>query len=474
MAAKLEVAFQKATRADWLRLVGEALAGKPFETLVSRTYDDLVVAPLSPSEPHRLIAPIATNREGAWDIRQLHAGADPSTVNSAILEDIAGGASSIAIQLSVPGQFGLPARHETITQALAGVPLDRIGIALSAGDQYLGAAQSLLALWEAASLPNARRYGAIHADPLGHLVRTGSLEVDIWHTLEVLGQFVSANIGSWPIVRLLLADGRPYHNAGASEAEELAAMLASLVEYLRVLDYDDVPARRTLTRMSCALSAGSDLFTTIAKLRAARLLVARVADACGAIESARHVFLEVTTSECMLTKRDPFTNILRNTAASLAAILGGADVLTVLPFTWALGQPDALARRIARNTQIILAEESGLGRVVDPIAGSQSIETLTSDIAARAWSLFQEIEASGGMARAIVNGSIQEQVAKTAARRERDLTQGENSIVGVSVFADTTPTLIQASAHPEPAPIIHAGGHARSMPVRRHSLPIDN
>jgi methylmalonyl-CoA mutase len=409
----------------------------------------------------------------AWDIRQLHASADPQATNAAILEDLMGGAHSVTLQLAAPGQFGLPTRLDAITTALAGVHLDMVTIAVDAGDQYLGALQCLLTLWDAHNIPEARRHAALDADPLGTLARTGALEDDVWHTLDVLGQVVGQHFDSWPNVTLLMADGRPYHNAGASEAMELAAMLATLAEYLRLMQGEGVRPDQMLRTTTLALAADSDLLMTIAKLRAARTLLWRVAEACGHGSVARAVRLSVTTSERMLSRQDPHVNILRATIGAAGAILGGADTVTVLPFTWALGAPDGQACRLARTTQLVLMEEAGLGRVLDPAGGSGAIESLTDALARRAWTLFQEIEAAGGMVAVLKSGWLATRVEETAVQRETAIRAGRQHVTGITSFADHTVAQLNVPPHPAPAPIEQAAIRIAPFALRRVPAPFE-
>ncbi len=182
------------------------------------------------------------------------------------------------------------------------------------------------------------------------------------------------------------------------------------------------------------LAADQDQFLTIAKFRAMRKLWARVEQACGLEASRACVVAE--TAWRMMTKRDPQGNIVRGTIAALAAAVGGADAITVLPFSAALGIPDAFARRIARNTQTILIEEANLHRVADPAAGSGAIEYLTEQLCEKAWTLFQEIERAGGSAKALEAGLIQKAVAKVRAEREANVASRKETLIGTSDFPD--------------------------------------
>ena len=449
-------------RSDWLRQVEQSLAGRSYEdALTTLTYDDVRVEPIY----ERAAGAIPLGRAASgWMARQVHAGSDADAVHSAILEDLAQGAGSVELRLAAPGLSGLPPRFDSIAQALAGVPLDRVQVSVSAGDQYFGATQCLMSLWEQTGLSEAQRLGAINADPLGTLARTGALEAGLWPSLEILGQFVASNIGSWPNVRLVLADGRPYHEAGASEGQELAAMLATVVEYLRVLSHEGVGSTDLFPRLSVALAADCNLFASLAKLRAARLLLARVAEACGAPEAASEVTLEAATSERMLTRKAPYNNVLRATIASIGSVLGGADTVTILPFTWAIGATPRAARRIARNTHNLLREESHLGRVLDPAAGSGAVESLTRALAERAWSLFQDIEEEGGMAEALKSGMVAEGIARVAERRAKDVAEGKLQIVGVTAFADAAEKPLSLQSHPASAPIERAETRIAALP----------
>lgn len=219
--------------------------------------------------------------------------------------------------------------------------------------------------------------------------------------------------------------------AGGSAAEELGASLATGVAYLRALTEAGLGVDEACAQLEFRYAATADQFLTIAKLRAARRLWARVAEVCGAAGAQRQ---HAVTSSVMMTRRDPWVNMLRTTLACLGAGVGGADSVTVLPFDHALGLPDAFARRIARNTSTILLEESHLARVIDPAGGSWYVERLTAELADAAWAFFQEIERSGGQAAALRSGMIGERLASTWAARSRDLARRKEPVTGVSEF----------------------------------------
>ncbi len=231
-----------------------------------------------------------------------------------------------------------------------------------------------------------------------------------------------------------MADGRVVHDAGGSEAQELAFVLAVAVAYLRALEASGMPLDAARDMIYARMSADADQFLTMAKFRALRKLWARIEQACGLEPSP--LFVAADSAWRMLSRRDTDVNMLRATMATFAAGLGGANSITVLPHTLALGLPDAFARRVARNTQLILLEESNLAKVTDPAAGSGGIELLTTQLCTRAWELFREIEKAGGIWAALESNWLQRQVSDVRKAREKNVARRKDVITGVSEFAN--------------------------------------
>ena len=320
--------FEPPAREAWLALVAKVLKGADFEKrLVSRTADGLAIQPLY-TRPDAVEGAGAVVRTayfpGGWDIRQRHAEADAKVANAAILEDLTGGATSLLLQITAPGQAGMGYGAEALAAALKGVFLDACGLALDAGENTMDAAGSLIEIWRAANVNENQRRGAFNYDPLGVLARTGTLYYPAERSCEIAAKFAN-DCRTMTHVTALLADGRPYHEAGASEAQELAAMLATLVAYLRACEAAGLRPRAAFAKIGLGLAADADLFLTMAKLRAARKLVARVAEACGASHAVDKLHLAATTSERMMARRDPWVNVLRTTVACAGAAFGGAD-----------------------------------------------------------------------------------------------------------------------------------------------------
>ena len=280
------------------------------------------------------------------------------------------------------------------------------------------------------------------------------------------------------------ADGRLIHNAGGSEAQELAYVLAAALAYLRALESGGRELDAARAMIYFRLAADADQFLTVAKFRALRKLWARVENACGLTREP--AFLAAETAWRMMTRRDPYVNLLRATLAVFSAALGGADAVTVLPFTMALGLPDRFARRLARNTQIILIEEANLAKVGDPAAGAGGIEDLTDQLCVAAWGLFQDVEKAGGAMAAIEGSLVQTAVAAVSAKREHAVARRIEALTGTSDFPhitevpvsvlDVPPAMLApaAAALSKIAPLPHPAGRtvrALARPLRPSSRP---
>ncbi|GAA1897249.1 methylmalonyl-CoA mutase family protein [Streptantibioticus ferralitis] len=386
------------------------------------------------------------NTAGGWDVRQQHTVADAGSV----LADLENGVTSLWLAVGESAAIPVP----SLDRALDGVYLDLAPVVLDAGVEVEPAARRLLRLYEERGVAADAARGNLGADPLGHEARTGR-SYDFAPVAE-LAQLCAAR---YPGLRALTVDVLPYHEAGGSAAQELGCSLATGVAYLRGLTGAGLSVEQACAQLEFRYAATADQFLTVAKLRAARRLWARVAEACGAPQAGAQL-QHAVTSPVMMTRRDPWVNMLRTTVATLAAGVGGADAVTVLPFDHALGLPDAFARRIARNTSTILIEESHLSRVIDPAGGSWYVEKLTDEIAHAAWEFFQEIERTGGQAAALRSGMVRDRLADTWSVRSAKLAKRREPVTGVSEF----PHLAEKPVVRTPAPEPPSGGLPR---VRR-------
>jgi methylmalonyl-CoA mutase len=453
--------FPAASRAQWQGVLiksGKEASGAVAEEALSTPLEDgLVIQPLytaddtAPDPGFPGFAPFVRggraegNIVGGWDVRQQYAAPD----STAVLADMENGATSLWL---VVGADSIPV--SSLRQTLDGVHLNLAPVILDAGHDVAPAAAELLRLYEEQGIPRATARGNLGADPLGHEARTG-------RALDLAPVIPLARLCAeeYPGLRALTVDALPYHEAGGSAAQELGSALATAVAYLRELTEAGLSIEQACTQIEFRYAATADQFLTIAKLRAARRLWARVTEVCGAPRAGAQL-QHAVTSPVMMTRRDPWVNMLRTTIATLAAGAGGADSVTVLPFDHALGLPDVFARRIARNTSTILIEESHLSRVIDPAGGSWYIERLTDQLAHAGWAFFRAVQRAGGQAAALRSGMIRERLAETWSARSARLAERLEPVTGVSEF----PHLAEKPVVREPAPEPPSGGLPR---VRR-------
>jgi methylmalonyl-CoA mutase len=470
--------FPPATREDWLKLVEGVLKGAPFEKkLVSKTYGGLKIQPLY--QRHTDAQPLAGRAAAApWQVMARVDHPDPAEANKLALEDLENGATGLTIvckgSIGAYG-FGLEPSPAAIERALEDVYLDGIAIEFNltreAKDLPLLVAALAERLGSSANSVDLRS----SFDPLG-LMAAGASAPAPWSSIApVFGSMVGELLGKGFRGPFAVADGRVIHNAGGSEAQELAFVLANALAYLRALESSGIALDTARSLIFFRLSADADQFMTMVKFRAVRKLWARVEEACGL--APKPAFVSAETAWRMMTKRDVYVNMLRTTVAAFAAGLGGANAVSVLPYTNALGLPDSFARRNARNTQLILLEESNLAKVGDPAAGSGGIEVLTDELCRAAWSLFQEIEAAGGAAGAIEKGLIQAKVAATRAEREKAAATRRDPITGTSEFphiAEAPVSVLVTTPLPNPPP---QGGREHSesaaLPTIRLAEPYE-
>lgn len=439
--------FPPASEADWRALVAEALKGAPLSALTSRSYDGIDIAPLYARA--RGPAVIPGGAAGAsWVVAQRIDLPDAGAANAQMLDDLNNGANGLVLVFAgAVSDYGyaLPHDEASIARALDGVHLDwGIDIALDFGPPSREAARIVVERVKAAGLAPGDVKLRFGFDPLGALAVHGALPKPWSDIAPVVAGMIGDLAGQGFKGPFAVADARPVHAAGGSEAQELAFALANAVAYLRALEAAGIALDAARRLIFFRLAADQDQFLTVAKFRSMRKLWARVEAASGL--APEPAYLTAETAWRMMTRRDPHGNIVRGTIAALAAAVGGADAITVLPFSAALGVPDAFARRIARNTQTILIEEANIHRVADPAAGSGAIEALTDALCETAWLMFQDIEREGGSVAALESGSIQKAIATVREAREANVARRKESIIGSSDFPDLAEATVAVSA----------------------------
>lgn len=464
---KFAEGFAMPTYEQWVGEVEKALKGAPFDKrMYTKTYEGVTLRPIytrqdwpptgDPSGfpaamPFTRGSRAAGNRVNDWDVRQAYAYPDPSKCNDVILNDLARGVTSLHIVFDAAARAGLDpdrdgadrlvgaggvaiASLDDLDRLLTGVLPELVTISLGAGAQFVAAASLLDALWRRRGVGADAAKGAFNADPLGALAGSGSLPVAPEVALAQMADLAAYTAKTWPLATAVAVDTSAYHDAGANESQDLAISMATAVAYLKAMTAAGLSVDDACRQILFSYPVTCDQFLAIAKLRAARKMWARIAEACGASEPARAMRLDAVTALRMFSKRDPWVNMLRTTVACFAAAVGGADSITVHPFDAAVGLANELGRRIARNTQIILAEESNLAKVIDPAGGSWYVESRTDELAKVAWAEFQAIEKAGGILAGIQDGSIAKKIADSWAQREQALAKRRDPVTGVSEF----------------------------------------
>jgi methylmalonyl-CoA mutase len=459
-----------AAAARWRALVAKVLAGKDFETLVHESADGIAIQPLY-DRPATAPPPILRGRAPAWQVLARIDHPDPQIANQLAAAELANGANGLHLVFrGAQGAYGFGiagADRAAIAALLDAIAIeDGVAIEIDLSPEARDAPANLAALALARRADPESFAFSCGFDPLGVMAARGGTPLD-WSVLApatavLVNEFATRGLKG----PFFVADGRAVHAAGGSEAQELAFALSAALAYLRALEGTGVALAAARRMISFRLAADAEIFLTVAKFRALRLLWARIEEACGL--SPAPVRIHAETAWRMMSARDPWTNILRATIAAAAAGIGGADAISILPFTQAIGLPDAFARRIARNTQLILIEEANLAKVVDPAAGAGGFGALTAELAATAWALMQMNERDGGLYGALCAGRLQADIASLAGRRERDIAVRKIPLTGVSEFPDAHERPVEVLEKiPAPAPPVPTAIRFAALSGRR-------
>lgn len=455
---KLAEFFDRPDSAKWRELADQVLNGAPFEKkLVTRTLEGIAQQPIydreevagrddadtTPGEFPFLRGTRASGYHGKdWEVCQGLPYPTPEAFNAALLEDLGRGQNSVLLHVDENGRHGCEPRDsagmcgtvildmEDLETALHGVDLEKVPLHIEAG----AAAPAVAAAVNRSSI--TPREGSLCFDPLALLALDGVLPMRLTDTWDLMAGQVKWMDTEMPGLRSVGVDVSWSVNAGGNAVQELALMLASAAETFRALEErgtpPDLAARKSLVRMSI----GSDFFMQLSKFRAARGLWAHLVKACGGGEEACKLKMFAATSMWDQTRLDPYVNLLRGTSQAFSAVIGGVDGLRVDPFDAPFGLPDRFSRRIARNIQLILRDETHVTEVVDPAGGSWTVEHLTRELSSRAWAEFQRIEKEGGLLAQLQDGSLQSTLEEQANQQRELLAQRRLIRVGTNQFAN--------------------------------------
>ena len=437
----LAAGFECGTKAQWRALTDKALRGADFaKTLVRYTEDSIQRGPLFTQVPvdtaiQKTNIPHLSGRP--WHITAEIDHPSIAHANKDLLAELEGGASAVALRIDPAGKDGIALRDRSdLQRLLSGVMCELVSLSLvpSADNFYLAA---LLTQY----FQNRADLTDIHLS-LG----VGTNICD--KKLAGLALWVKAHAPHWKAVSI---DAATIHEAGATPAQELAAMLSQAVCMIRRLQALDFAVDDILPLMDVHLASDQDGHMGIVKFRAARLLWAKMTESFGASDTT--CTMRVTSSRRMMSKMDPWSNMLRLGGATFGAVCGGAEYITTLAFTQPLGLATPFARRSARNQQLLLMEESHLGQVKDPASGSYTHETLTYELAQTTWGLFQDMESLGGWATA--QNWFKGQISAAHKTRMAKIDNGETLLIGVNQF--TKPDVRKAEILPRPTIKVKSG-----------------
>ena len=462
--------FPPHTYDEWRAAAEKLLKGAPFDKrLIKKTYEGIDILPMyfktdRDNAAHKAEFPGDTPfvRSTAalghvakpWLISQETPYPDPEEFNAAAKNDLSKGQNAVNMPLDRAGRKGLSpldaesadvgargvslAVLEDVEKALKDVDLNNVTLMVQPGASALPAFSLILGCMEKHGMKAGAVKAFFAADPISALACEGALPASLETLYDEMAALTKWAAQNAPGIKTIGASSSPWHNAGANAVQELAYTLSSAVASVdammkRGLAFDDIASKLVFT-----FSVGSDFFMEIAKLRSARLLWENIAEAYGAGKDAKKMVIHARTSEWNKTKTDPYVNMLRVTTETFSAIAGDADSIHVGPFDETIGLPSDFSRRIARNVQIILKDEAHFGKVVDPSGGAYYVESLTDQLTKKAWALFQETEAEGGIFTVLSAGAPQKKIADIAAKRALNLATRKDVFVGTNKYPNLT------------------------------------
>jgi len=460
--------FVPHTREQWRREVDNLLKSRSYEKIMQTdTYEGIKLKPIydrfdteSLTFPKNLpgFFPFlrGTTAEGyiekSWLIDQNTFSADPAEFNNLLLDALDNGQNSIFIKVDSLTENGIDPideykleigkagisvfRLEDLKIALSKIILNEIPINIVAGNAAPQMFAMLIALVKDAKMDLTHIQGSVGYDPIGILVRSGFLKQGLDAAFNEMKAICTWALNYVPGIRTIGIDGFSYYNAGANAVQELACVLSTGIEYIRKMQEKGLEINKIISQIKFGLGLGSNLFMEIAKIRAARILWAKITSEFGIEKGSGKMFIQAQSGMFNKTRYDAYVNILRSSTEVLSGILGGCDSIQAGAFDKILNHPGKLSQRIARNQQLILREECHLDKIIDPVGGSWYIETLTSEIAEKVWKLIQKIEKQGGIIAALKQEFIQKMIKKTSYDRINDFECRKTIVVGVNKYVN--------------------------------------
>jgi methylmalonyl-CoA mutase len=457
--------FSPPTEEEWKTAVEESLKGASFEKLVTQTYEGIDLQPIytqkgsaTPTHSKPGFAPYLRGTTAGgylsrpWEICQEIPGSLAQSFNEALKYDLQRGQTGINLLLDLAAQKGLDSDTaakeevgkngtaistlEDLSIALADIDIEKYPLHIIVGFSGLEVIMMLNAFFKQQGREISRVKGSVDTDPLGYMVTHGDLPILPGAAYDRMA-FVTQWAGQHaPLLKTIGVSGLPYHHAGADAVRELVYVLATAVEYIDQLLERGIVIDEIAGQMRFTFGIGPFYFMEIAKLRAARVLWAKIIETYGGGSQAQKMTIHARTSFYNQAKYDSYVNMLRTTTEAFSAVVGGVDSLHTNPFNEVFGSGDEFSRRAARNTQVILLEECRLDQLIDPAGGSYYVERLTYEVCQKAWEKFREIEAMGGMFKALQKGFPQDETNKVHEKRKQDIVDKKSIIVGTNYSVD--------------------------------------
>ncbi len=467
-------AFDPPSAEQWREETVAALKGIPFEKLHTRTYEGVTLQPIYrradaagiahqqtlPGRPPYVRGASASGYlEAPWLVAQEINVGSPYAFNKALRHDLDRGLNAVNLAVDAATRTGLDpdqasaeqigadgisiATAEDFATALDGVDLAKTPIFVQSGTSAFELGALLAAAVQRQGTASTQLNGCVGSDPLGELARTGQLPCLLSLAYDEMAELTAWAETHAPNLETIIVDGSTAHDGGGNAVQELAFALATGVDYLRAMQARGLDIDNAASHVRFVFALGGNFFMEVAKLRAARLLWSQIVEAFGGGDDAQRMVIHAQTARWNKTAIDPYVNMLRVTTEAFAGAVGGVGSMAVAPFDDVVRPADEFARRIARNTQLVLQSETNVGRVIDPAGGSWYVEQLTDQLARDAWSLFQDIEGQGGMLAALEAGSPQAQIAETAAKRTANLETRRDVLVGANMYPNLTETPLE-------------------------------
>jgi methylmalonyl-CoA mutase len=471
----LKSEFSSPTFEEWKAQVEKDLKGASYEKkLITKTYEGINLNPIYTSKDIKE-SPFIDSLPGSenfvrggtttgfggkpWDVNQEILVADVENFNIEIREALKNGQNCVNLLLDTATKLGLDADYapidkvgdkglsisaiNSVKRAFDNIDLSKVPIYLDAGYNSVPILSLINAYISTTDTDIAKLNAAITADPMAHLCIYGELPVNQSIIFDMMKNALEWTKKSAPKIRTIGVNTLPYQNAGANSVQELAYAMSTLVYYLNQLLERDAEAEEVINNIQFSFGISTNYFMEIAKFRAAKVLLTNIANEYGVDTKNLKINIGAKSSSFYQTTLDPYVNLLRSTTETFSAILGGVNNITTSPFDESARTPDGFSRRIARNTQTILREESHLDQVIDPAGGSYFIESLTEEMANKAWDLFKEIENEGGIFDALSKGIVQDKISAVTDSRKKDINKRKSVIVGTNMFADVNETKLE-------------------------------